>query len=60
MLNNLPTYNNEISLIAHDSDYACIFILKCLQHVKTIVKSNRFLQIKATYYNTIQKQRKIK
>ena len=45
---------NKILLIAHNSDYDCIFILKCLQHVKPVVKSNRFLQTKATYYNPIQ------
>ena len=58
MLNNLPTYKKDILLIAHNSDYDCIFILEYLQNVKPIVKSNRFLQIKATYYNPIQKKRK--
>ena len=44
-------------LIAHNSDYDCIFILEYLQNVKPIVKNNRCLQIKATYYNPIHKQK---
>ena len=51
MLNALPTGKKEILLIAHNSDYDCRFILKYPQNVKPIVKSVRFLQIKATYYN---------
>ena len=43
MLNALPTGKKEILLIAH--------ILEYLQNVQPIVKSDRFLQIKATYYN---------
>ena len=42
MLNSLPTYKNEILLIAHNSDYDCRFILRYLENVKPIVKSNRF------------------
>ena len=48
-----------ILLTAHNSDYDCRFILGYLQNVKPIVKSNLFLQIKATYYNPVHK-RKIK
>ena len=51
VLNALPTDEKEILLIAHNSDYDCRFILEYLQNVKPIVKSNRFLQIEATYYN---------
>ena len=51
MLNALPTDKKEILLIAHNSDYDCRFIWEYLQNVKPIVKSDRFLQIKATYYN---------
>ena len=51
MLNASPTGKKEILLIAHNSDYDCRFILEYLQIVKPIVKSDRFLQIKATYYN---------
>ena len=51
MLNALPTDKGEILLIAHNSDYGCIFILDYLQNVKPIVNSNRFLQINSTYYN---------
>ena len=40
MLNALPTAMKEISLIAHSSDYDCIFILEYLQNVQPIVKSN--------------------
>ena len=51
MLNALPTDKKEILLIAHNSDYDCRFILEYLQNVKPIVKRDRFLHIKATYYN---------
>ena len=57
MLNALPTDKGEILLIAHNSDYDCIFILEYLQNVKPIVKSNRFLQTKATYFNPKAKQK---
>ena len=57
MLNALPTDKKEILLIAHSSDYGCRFILEYLQNVKPIVKSNRFLQIKATYYNPKAKKK---
>ena len=40
MLNALLHYKGDILLIAHNSDYDCIF-----------------LQIKATYYNTIRKKK---
>ena len=43
--------------IAHNSDYDCRFILEYLQNVQPIVKSVRFLQIKATYYNPILKKK---
>ena len=56
MLNALPTDKKEILRIAHNSDYDCRFILKCLQNVKPIVKSDRFLQIKATYCNPKSKK----
>ena len=42
---------DNILLIAHNSDYDCIFILEYLENVKPIVKGGRFLQIKATHYN---------
>ena len=57
MLNALPTDKKEILLIAHNSDYDCRFILEYLQNVKPIVKGGRFLQIKATYYNPINKKK---
>ena len=57
MLNALPTDKGEILFVAHDSDYGCRFILEYLQNVKPIVKSNSFLQIKATYYNPKAKKR---
>ena len=57
MLNALPTGKGEILLIAQNSDYDCRFILEYLQNVKPIVKSNRFLQIKATYYNPKSKKK---
>ena len=47
----------EILLIAHNSDYGCRFILEYLQNVKPIVKSNRFVQVKATYYNPEAKKK---
>ena len=56
MLNALPHDNGDILLIAHNSDYDCIFILEYLYNVQPIVNSNRFLQIKTTYYNPIDKQ----
>ena len=57
MLNALPHDKGEILLIAHNSDYDCRFILEYLQNVKPIVKGGRFLQIKATYYNPINKKK---
>ena len=51
VLNALPTDKGEILLIAHNSDYGCRFILEYLNDVKPIVKSGRYLHIKATYYN---------
>ena len=51
MLNALPTDKGQILLIAHNSDYGCIFILAYLQHVKPTVKSDRLLQIRATCFN---------
>ena len=47
----------DISLIAHDSDYDCRFILEYLSNDQPIVNSNCFLQIKATYYNPINKNK---
>ena len=57
MLNALPTDRDEILLIAHSSNYGCRFILEYLLNVKPVVKSNRFLQVKATYYNPIAKKK---
>ena len=57
MLKALPHDKGYILLIAHNSDYDCRFILGCLLNVQPIVKSDRFLQIKATYYNPIRKQK---
>ena len=57
MLNALPTDKGEILLIAHNSNYDCRFILEYLNIVKPIVKSNRFLNIKATYYNPKTKKK---
>ena len=37
MLNALPIGENDISLIAHNSDYGCIFILEYLEHVKPML-----------------------
>ena len=59
MLNALPIDKHDIVLIDDDSDYGCIFILECLEHVKPIVKGGRFLQIKATYYNPIKRTNKL-
>ena len=55
MLNALPTDKNEMLVIAHNSYYDCIIILEYLEHVKPIIKGGRFLQIKATYYNTVKR-----
>ena len=55
MLNALPADKKDILLIAHSSDYDYIFILEYLQNVQPIMKSVRFLQIKATYSNPIRK-----
>ena len=57
MLNALPHGKGEILLIAHNSDYDCRFILEYLQNVNPIMKSNRFSQIKATYYNPKSKKK---
>ena len=57
MFNALPTGNNDILLIAHNSDYDCRFILEYFENVKPIVKGGRFLQIKATYYNPIKRKK---
>ena len=43
-------------MIAHNSDYDCRFILETLQNERLTVKSNRFLQVKATYYNPKSKK----
>ena len=56
MLDALPTGKNTILLTARNSDYDCRFILKSLEKVNTIVKGCRFLQIKATYYNPIERK----
>ena len=48
MLNALPHGEGDIVLIAHNSYYDCRFISEYLQNVQPIVKSDRFLQIKAT------------
>ena len=55
MLNALPTDKGELLIIGHHSDYDARFVLEYLQNVQPIVKGGRFLQIKATYYNPIQK-----
>ena len=57
MLNALHTDKGEILRIAHNSNNDCIFILEYLQNVKPIVKSNRLLQIKATYVNPKAKKK---
>ena len=57
VLNALPIDKTEILLIAHNSDYDCRFVLEHLQIAKPIVKGGRCLQIKATYYNPIHKQK---
>ena len=51
MLNASPADKGEILLIAHSSDYDCRCILEFLTNVEPIVKSDRFLHIKATCYN---------
>ena len=38
MLNALPTDKKEILLIAHNSDYDCIFMLESLQNVNILLK----------------------
>ena len=55
MLNNLPTDKHDSLLKTHNANYGCRFILEYLQNVKPIIKSNRCLQIKATYYNPVHK-----
>ena len=57
MVNALPHDKGDILLTAHNSDYDCRFILEYLQNVQPIVKSVRFLQVKATYYNPIREKR---
>ena len=57
MLNALPHDKGEKSLIAHNLNYGCRFILQYLQNVKPIVESNRFSQISATYYNPESKKK---
>ena len=57
ILNASPTDENEILSIAHNSDHDCRFILEYLENAKPIVKGGRFLQIKATYYNPIKRNR---
>ena len=57
MLNALPTHKKEILLIAHNSHCDCRCILKDLPNVTPIVKSNRFLHVKATYYNPKAKKK---
>ena len=42
-------------LIAHKSDYDCRFILRYLENVKPIVKTNRFLQEKLLQPNSKKK-----
>ena len=55
MLNGLPTDKKRILLIAHNSDYDCRFVSEHLQNKRPIVKSNRCLHVKTTYYNPIRK-----
>ena len=57
MLKVLPHGKGEISLIAYNSDYECRFILEYLQNVLPIVKSIRFLQVKATCCNSKAKRK---
>ena len=57
MVNALPTDKKENLLIAHNSDCGCRFILEYLQNVKPIVTSNRLLQVEATYFNPIHKNK---
>ena len=52
----LQIRKNSYSYVAHNSDYDCRFILEHLQNKKPVVKSNRFLHIKATYYNPNRKK----
>ena len=59
MLNALPTDKKEILLIAHNSDYGCIFILEFLQIVQPVVNSDRFLQVKATSIITLKLKRRL-
>ena len=42
MLNALPTDNNEIWLIAHNSDYDCRFVFQYLQNVKLVLNGGIF------------------
>ena len=56
MLNALPI-GTILFVIAHSSDYGCRFILEYLQHVKLIVKFNRFFTKRATYFNPIHKHK---
>ena len=48
---------SEILLIAHSSDVDCRFIREFLENTKPIVNGGRFLQIKATYYNPIKRNK---
>ena len=57
VLNALPHDKGEIIFIAHNSIYGCRCILEYLPNVKPIVKSNRFSQVKATYYNPKSKKK---
>ena len=57
MLSALPPGKGDILLIAHNSDYDCRLFLEYLQNVQPIVKSAKFLQIKATCYNPIRKKK---
>ena len=43
--------------IAHNSDYDFRFVLEYLENAKPIVKGYRFLQIKATYYNPMKRNK---
>ena len=55
MLNALPIDRKGNLPIAHNPDYACKCIL--FFNEKPVVKSNRSLQTKATYFNPIHKTR---
>ena len=57
MTHVLPTDKHDILLVAHNSDYDCIFILEYLENVKPIVKGGRFLQIKSTYDNPMKRNK---